>query len=143
MLFTIITSKQCQKKVAKRTNSCEKLFTESWIFVTLSEQESSFPQLYTLHMITYYINSNLVLRIIVNWNLSLKVEDGCPTYHEKRTEDSPPSYTEAVQSNNSSSIWTTPITQASSKTSPTPPKRSPIRSGSDFFSYKVLNCCYL
>ncbi|XP_062591849.1 myotubularin-related protein DDB_G0290005-like [Saccostrea cucullata] len=54
------------------------------------------------------------------------VEDGCPTYHEKRTEDSPPSYTEAVQSNNS--IWTTPLTQATSKTSPTPPKRSPIRS---------------
>ncbi|XP_056009056.1 uncharacterized protein LOC125663721 isoform X2 [Ostrea edulis] len=53
-------------------------------------------------------------------------EDGCPTYHEKRTEDSPPSYTEAVQSDNS--IWTTPITQTTSKTSPTPPKRSPIRS---------------
>uniref|UniRef100_K1QCF0 MTO1-like protein, mitochondrial n=1 Tax=Magallana gigas TaxID=29159 RepID=K1QCF0_MAGGI len=56
------------------------------------------------------------------------VDAGCPTYHEKRTEDSPPSYTEAVQSNNSSSIWTTPITQATSKSSPTLPKRSPIRS---------------
>lgn len=58
----------------------------------------------------------------------LQVDAGCPTYHEKRTEDSPPSYTEAVQSNNSSSIWTTPITQATSKSSPTLPKRSPIRS---------------
>lgn len=58
------------------------------------------------------------------------VDAGCPTYHEKRTEDSPPSYTEAVQSNNSNSIWTTPITQATSKSSPTLPKRSPIRSNS-------------
>ena len=36
------------------------------------------------------------------------VED-CPTYNEHRSEDSPPSYTEAVQNSNNNSIWTTPI----------------------------------
>ncbi|XP_063396630.1 uncharacterized protein LOC134681123 [Mytilus trossulus] len=39
------------------------------------------------------------------------VEDDCPLYNEHRSEDSPPSYTEAVSTN----IWTTPISSQESK----------------------------
>lgn len=41
------------------------------------------------------------------------VEDDCPLYNEHRSEDSPPSYTEAVSTN----IWTTPISSQESKNS--------------------------
>lgn len=41
-------------------------------------------------------------------SIEFQVED-CPTYNEHRSEDSPPSYTEAVQNSNNNSIWTTPI----------------------------------
>lgn len=37
------------------------------------------------------------------------LSDDCPEYNEERTEDSPPSYTEAVHSQATGSIWTTPI----------------------------------
>lgn len=41
------------------------------------------------------------------------MEDDCPLYNEHRSEDSPPSYTEAVSTN----IWTTPISSQESKNS--------------------------
>ncbi|XP_033748103.1 uncharacterized protein LOC117333084 isoform X2 [Pecten maximus] len=47
--------------------------------------------------------------VTVPSDLISPLSDDCPEYNEERTEDSPPSYTEAVHSHDSSSIWTTPI----------------------------------
>lgn len=43
------------------------------------------------------------------------VLDDCPTYNEHRSEDSPPSYSEAVQNSGNNSIWTTPISVPENK----------------------------
>ncbi|XP_069135338.1 CUE domain-containing protein 1-like [Argopecten irradians] len=47
--------------------------------------------------------------VTVPSDLISPLSDDCPEYNEERTEDSPPSYTEAVHSQASTSIWTTPI----------------------------------